>query len=154
MSHNHTNRYSITFKQKDIYLGIYRPNDELFFEIQKMLKPYRFIYKKNIKSKNAYSVILKDGNVQIGSYKISSEKYHFLIEKIQEYRSFASQAKKVKCIETGQIFENARQASIWAASAKKTSFCNMQLIKQCCRGKQKTSYGYHWEFIEDINEIP
>jgi len=34
-----------------------------------------------------------------------------------------------------------------------TDYCDMNLIKQACKGKQKTSYGYHWEFVEDeINE--
>ena len=31
---------------------------------------------------------------------------------------------------------------------------NFQVIKQCCRGKQKTSYGYHWEWVnEEIEKV-
>jgi len=33
-------------------------------------------------------------------------------------------------------------------------YCNLDLIKQCCRGKQKTSYGYHWEWVnEDLDRV-
>lgn len=37
----------------------------------------------------------------------------------------------------------------WVEYVHETDYCDMNLIKQACKGKQKTSYGYHWEFVED-----
>ncbi len=41
-----------------------------------------------------------------------------------------------------------KQLSKWAAFVHECYYCNSSLIKQACRGKQKTSYGYHWEFVK------
>ena len=49
-------------------------------------------------------------------------------------------ARKVKCIETGEIFDTLRDAS----KAKK---CRESNISSCCRGKIKTTGGFHWEYV-------
>ena len=66
-------------------------------------------------------------------------------------KSLHNVPKKIEAIETGQIFENARKASEWVSFIKEYGYnkCDSDKIKQCCRGKQKTSYGYHWEFVKD-----
>lgn len=73
---------------------------------------------------------------------------------IEQYHSLGYPSKKVRCIETGQIFENAGIAAKWVAFAREESYCNLDFIKQCSRGKQKTSYGYHWEWVnEEIEKV-
>lgn len=50
--------------------------------------------------------------------------------------------KKIQCIETGQIFDCIADASEYITNdRKKTSIGN------CCKGKTKTAYGYHWKYI-------
>ena len=142
------NRCTVTLKQKDMQLGTYRPTQEVFYEIQKELEPYRTLYNKEFKTKNLYMVILKQEEIKMGSYKISPQRFHKLLKKIKPFQSLPAPSKNIRCLETGQIFENAREASKWAAFVRECDYCDSDLIKQCCRGKQKTSYGYHWEFVK------
>ena len=53
----------------------------------------------------------------------------------------------------GTVFKNARAASKWIAFVRETDYCDMDLIRLRCCGKQKTSYGYHWEFVENTIEV-
>ncbi len=57
----------------------------------------------------------------------------------EEHRA-EDKSKKVLCIETGKVYESAieaeRQTGAWH-----------QKISACCRGKQKTSKGYHWQYF-------
>lgn len=54
-------------------------------------------------------------------------------------------AKPVICLETGIIYDYIGQA------AKELSLHGSH-IGQCCKGKLKTYGGYHWAFVNDINE--
>ena len=47
-------------------------------------------------------------------------------------------SKKVLCIETGEVFESAHEAS------RKTGINNISLA---CNGKRKTAGGYHWGYV-------
>lgn len=49
---------------------------------------------------------------------------------------------KIRNIDTTQIFENSKEAAKW---------CNgdNRKINECCNGKHKTAYGYHWEYVTD-----
>jgi hypothetical protein len=49
--------------------------------------------------------------------------------------------KAVMCVETGEIFESIKDVE------RKTTF-DKNAISACCRGKQKTSGGYHWQFVK------
>lgn len=49
-------------------------------------------------------------------------------------------AKKILCVETGEIFESAHEAS------RKTGV-NFRSISKVCLGKRKTTGGYHWEYL-------
>ncbi len=90
----------------------------------------------------------------MGNYRVDIKRFNKIKESVEKYRSIGHICKKVRCIETGQIFENAREAARWVAFAREMSYCDFGLIKQCCRGKQKTSYGYHWEFVnEEIDKV-
>ena len=50
-------------------------------------------------------------------------------------------AKKVLCIDTGEIFNSLSAAS-------RTKNTAISYISQCCRGKQRTAGGYHWEYVD------
>ena len=49
-------------------------------------------------------------------------------------------AKKVMCIETGEIFETIKEAS-------EQKHANKNHISSCCNGHRKTCGGFHWEFV-------
>jgi hypothetical protein len=51
-----------------------------------------------------------------------------------------SNGKKCLCIELNQIFQSTREAS------QKTGIAHTG-IAATCRGAQKTSGGYHWEYL-------
>ena len=83
--------------------------------------------------------------------KTHPEEMQQVKEKIQQWRKqhpentkAANEAskKRVKCIETGIIYESASEAS--QAIGGKTS----AHIGQVCNGKRKTAYKCHWEWVE------
>lgn len=49
--------------------------------------------------------------------------------------------KRVKCVETGVIYDNIFQASVETGA-------NYSNIVQVCRGKRKTTGGFHWEYVD------
>lgn len=51
-------------------------------------------------------------------------------------------AKKVLCIETGQIF-------LCAGDAAKSINRSKSAITNCCSGRSETSGGYHWKYVEE-----
>lgn len=54
-------------------------------------------------------------------------------------------SKQVICIETGEIFDSALDAG------KKLGFYNGSAILACCRGRFKTSGGYHWMYLNEYS---
>lgn len=60
-------------------------------------------------------------------------------------------AKKVRCIETGEIFETAKEAGEKYNKCPSNPRCG---IRDCCRGRRKTSgvdengNGLHWEWVD------
>ena len=46
--------------------------------------------------------------------------------------------KKVRCIETNTIYDSVQQASEDATKSN---------IVSCCRGRRKTTCGFHWEYV-------
>lgn len=92
--------------------------------------------------------------VKMGTYKVPEKMFEKIKSEIEQYQSFGAISKKIRCIETGKVFKNAREAAHWAAFVRERNICSMDLIKQCCRGKQKTSYGYHWEWVnEELDKV-
>lgn len=47
-------------------------------------------------------------------------------------------SKKVKCLETGQVFNSMREAE---------EAYGIKNISRCCSGKRKSVGGYHWETV-------
>lgn len=54
----------------------------------------------------------------------------------------AQHRKIVRCIETNITYESLADAE------RKTGILS-ETISRCCRGKQKTASGFHWEFIQE-----
>lgn len=54
-------------------------------------------------------------------------------------RSVKARSKKVKCVETGEVFESAYEVE------RKTGLTQSG-VWACCKGKYKTCGGYHWEY--------
>ena len=53
-----------------------------------------------------------------------------------------SHCKKVYCVELGKVFESAKLAAMQLGLSGSN-------IAKCCKGKYKTTGGYHWEYADD-----
>lgn len=53
------------------------------------------------------------------------------------------QGKKVRCIETGQIFRSASDAAEWCGASRR----NCGNILEQAKGNYNIMYGYHWEVV-------
>lgn len=51
-------------------------------------------------------------------------------------------SRKVLCVELNRVFDTVRDAAKFVGIK---SPCN---ISECCRGKQKTAGGYHWQYAD------
>ena len=100
-----------------------------------------------------FTITLKENDNSMGTYKINSRLFDTLKKYLEPYQSFQPKAKKIRCIESGEVFDCARDAGKWVEFVKEIYYCNFDLIKQTCKGKQKTSYGYHWEFVTSKDVI-
>ena len=56
-------------------------------------------------------------------------------------------AISVVCIETGTIFTYINEAIDWLVSLGKTKATHSPITK-CCKGTQKSAYGYTWKYFE------
>lgn len=55
----------------------------------------------------------------------------------------SSNAKKVVCIETGEIFDSMRKAaSKYGVAGSASNICN------CLKGKQETAFNLHWKYLQ------
>lgn len=68
---------------------------------------------------------------------------HFSDETKKNMRLSQPSSKKVCCIETGEIFNSAREA------AKRYNLASDGHIPQVCQGKRSTAGGKHWKYTED-----
>lgn len=56
--------------------------------------------------------------------------------------------RKIRCIETGIIYDNAKEAAKGIGLQRPTANTNIIL---CCTGNQQKAFGYHWEYVEEEN---
>ena len=77
---------------------------------------------------------------------IDGNKEHNYINNLQwmtqKDNAIKGNSKKIRCVETGKIFDSARIA------AKEMSL-NNSTISSVCNGKRKTAGGYHFEFLQE-----
>lgn len=98
---------------------------------------------KEFISKQSKERAEKTGNLKLGTKKaaeINKEitKNEILREQRRKKKIESWGLKKVKCIETGEVFDNANNAST------KTK---IRHIDEVCQGFRKTAGGFHWEYI-------
>lgn len=69
------------------------------------------------------------------------------MRRINAAKATNARKRKVKCVETEEIFESATEA------ARKTPNTTQSKICMVCRGQRKTCGGYHWQYVEEeIND--
>lgn len=56
-----------------------------------------------------------------------------------------TRGKKVRCVETGQVFQSAQAAAKYINNAEGGT---QQSILKCCRGERKSARGYHWKYAD------
>ena len=74
---------------------------------------------------------------EIGKSKKYEDHFH---GKVYRNNGNKYKAKKVRCIETGEIFDSATEAAI------SKGWCKYS-VAQVCRGENKSVYNTHWEYI-------
>lgn len=80
---------------------------------------------------------LKGESIRTGGYHWEYANPEYYPPKINKKRHF----HKTLCVETGTVFETAKEAADWAG-------VHLNSILQCCHGKSKTSGGLHWKFVK------
>ena len=103
------------------------------------------------KNKNStYIIRLINNNAMTGTYKVNEKIFYEIEKQIKQYRSFRHKPKKVKCIETGEIFERAKDANeMLIKRGISNSYTAYSAIKEVCNKKKDMAYGFHWEFVEE-----
>jgi group I intron endonuclease len=91
-------------------------------------------HKEKIKKNHSHCKTFEGRHHSIESRRKISEN-HFRL-----YGADNPSAKKVKCVETGIIFETIKEAA-------DQTHANKNHISSCCNGHRKTCGGYHWEFV-------
>lgn len=62
------------------------------------------------------------------------------------YGTKAPNRKRIKCIETGEVFESIKQAAQWL-NTKEVNMYNFLCKLHNPKAYNKTYYGYHWEVL-------
>ncbi len=102
------------------------------------------------KLKNRCTVTLKQDDFSTQkTYRVNERLFYMLEKNLEKYRSKSQQPKKIRCVETGQIFESVRKAGEWLEFVLEINYCDFRLLKQACYRKNGKSYGYHWEFVTE-----
>lgn len=102
------------------------------------------------KLKNRCTVTLKqDDSGTIKTYRINDRLFYMLEKSLENFRSTSPKPRKIRCVETGEVFESARKASKWVEFVLEISYCDFNLIKAACKRQNGKSYGYHWEFVNE-----
>ena len=67
-------------------------------------------------------------------------------ENCAKNRGKTANCKKIRCIETGKIFNSINEAARFINRSQSG-------LVSCLKGRSKTSGGYHWEYVNDeVNE--
>ena len=101
--------------------------------------------KKRPKYKLNLSNELKEKKSKIAKRMWENDSYKkLMLEKMKNasIRRPSVNRKKVKCIETKEVFD----CILHASQKYKVQACH---ISYCCKGKRKTCGGKHWEYVDD-----
>jgi hypothetical protein len=67
-------------------------------------------------------------------------------ERISSTKRNGNTSKRVICVETGEIFPSVREV-------ERSKGYSQGHVSECCRGEIKSSYGYHWKYIESGDDL-
>lgn len=111
-------------------------DDNYGYNLQSGGKNYIMSEEHKKKISNALKGIDRTGekNPMYGKHHSKESK-----EKIRQTK----QSLKVRCIETGDIFDSCHLAASWAGLKRDGH------IPEVCKGNRKTAGGYHWEVVND-----
>ncbi len=99
--------------------------------------------------KSHYVIRLINNDTTAGTYRVSEEIFLDIQKQIKPYRSTRYEPKKIRCIETGEVFEKAKDANeMLIKKGLSQSYAAYSAIKDVCNKKRETAYGYHWEFVD------
>lgn len=87
----------------------------------------------------------------IKKYKSDEDKYGYNMTSGGAVfkHNFSSKKQRVRCVETGEIYNSIKEANI-AFGLSEKSCCIMRV----CRGQQKTSQGYTFEYVDPDSARP
>ena len=153
-----------------LYVDLSKDGKQERFSIHRLVA-YNFIFNDNFNEKTQVNHIdqnkqnNKQDNLEWCSSeynmryshkgKIVSEKTREKLSKAQKNSQIAQKhldklhedgKRKVLCVEKNIAFDSIIEAGKWCNG-------NGSNIGACCRGKQKTAYGYHWRYIEEEKEL-
>ncbi len=112
------------------------------------------MYKNNKEdklSKNSpYIIRLMRNDAVLGTYRVNQEIFLSVQKDLSPYKSCKEKAKKVKCVETGEIFNSAKQANeMLVKKGLSYSYTAYIRIKNACKNREETAYGFHWQFVDE-----
>lgn len=100
-------------------------------------------------SKTPYIIRLTINEKNSETYRVSKDLFITIKNIIKPYQSFKNKPKKVKCIETGEIFENAKDANdMLIKKGVSSSYDAYNKIKEVCNKRKEAVYGLHWVFVD------
>ena len=76
---------------------------------------------------------------------VSQYVYRHLSVRPKCTRKIAKNVRRVKCVETGQVFGSSNEAAVTFLKKPKLG----SSISQTCKGNRKTAGDYHWEYVEN-----
>ena len=83
---------------------------------------------------------------RMGDAQRCSKNHEYGKKKTNEQKlrvSLTLSRKPIKCVETGAIFRNTKEA------AKAAGIKSGSNITVCCQGKRQTAGGYHWRYADE-----
>ena len=136
------------------FIWTYKDNPPIEYNKSKLLSKQRCVYQIDIRTKeiiNTYeSLYDAEQSTGVESGLISGActqsrktagNYYWMYEDDQyELKERGTNSKQVRCIETGEIFCNARETD------KKLNI-SYKSISQCCHGSISCTHGLHFEFV-------